>query len=101
MARITVEDCLPLVPNRYELVLLAAHRARALGVGAEPAVPWDRDKRCVVALRELGAGVLDPAAVREALVTSLQRHAVPDDRPEDEPAAAPLGDEIVWPPVTE
>lgn len=57
MARLTVEDCLPFVENRFELVLLAAKRARVLGLsGEEPLVDWDNDKPTVVALREIAAG---------------------------------------------
>ncbi len=80
MARITVEDCLQFAPNRFELVLLGAQRARDLGVGAEPTVSWDNDKATVVALREIGTGGLDPADLRESLIRSFQRYA-DTDRP--------------------
>lgn len=63
MARITVEDCLGQVDNRFQLVLVAARRARQLAMGMEPRVPWENDKPTVVALRELAAGKLDPEAV--------------------------------------
>ena len=56
MARVTVEDCLANVKNRFELVLLAAKRARQLAHGQEPFVPWDNDKVTVVALREIAEG---------------------------------------------
>lgn len=56
MARVTVEDCLANVKNRFELVLLAAKRARQLSHGEEPLVPWDNDKPTVVALREIAEG---------------------------------------------
>jgi DNA-directed RNA polymerase subunit omega len=57
MARITVEDCLKKIPNRFELVLVASKRARELlTTGQEPSVPWDHDKATVVALREVAAG---------------------------------------------
>ncbi len=59
MARITVEDCLDRVDNRFELVLIAARRARELALGREPLVPWENDKPTVVALRELAEGKLD------------------------------------------
>lgn len=59
MARITVEDCLSCVDNRFELVLIAARRARELALGREPLVPWENDKPTVVALRELAEGKLD------------------------------------------
>lgn len=59
MARITVEDCLSQVDNRFELVLIAARRARELALGKEALVPWENDKPTVVALRELAEGKLD------------------------------------------
>ena len=59
MARITVEDCLDRVDNRFELVLVAARRARDLAMGREALVPWENDKPTVVALRELAEGKLD------------------------------------------
>lgn len=59
MARITVEDCLDQVDNRFELVLIAARRARELSIGKEALVPWNNDKPTVVALRELAEGKLD------------------------------------------
>ncbi len=63
MARITVEDCLEHVDNRFNLVLLAAKRARQLEHGVEPLVPWDNDKPTVVALREIAAGLITPETV--------------------------------------
>jgi DNA-directed RNA polymerase subunit omega len=63
MARITVEDCLEKVPNRFELILLASRRARQLLTsGEEPTVPWDNDKATVVALREIAEGHITPAS---------------------------------------
>jgi DNA-directed RNA polymerase subunit omega len=60
MARVTVEDCLDHVDNRFELILVAAKRARQLSVGGkEPLVPWENDKATVVALRELEQGLID------------------------------------------
>jgi DNA-directed RNA polymerase subunit omega len=59
MARITVEDCLDQVDNRFELVLIASRRARDLALGKEALVPWENDKPTVVALRELAEGRLD------------------------------------------
>jgi len=59
MARITVEDCLDRVDNRFELVLIAARRARDLALGREALVPWENDKPTVVALRELAEGKID------------------------------------------
>jgi DNA-directed RNA polymerase subunit omega len=65
MARITVEDCLNRVDNRFELVLLAAKRARQLLAGAEPLVDWGNDKATVVALREIASGKLDLNKLKE------------------------------------
>ncbi len=65
MARVTVEDCLEHVDNRFELVLVASKRARQIARGAEPLVPWDNDKPTVVALREIAAGLIDPRKVLE------------------------------------
>ena len=65
MARITVEDCLDNVGNRFELVLAASRRARQLAMGLEPRVPWDNDKPTVVALREIAEAKVDPASLRK------------------------------------
>jgi DNA-directed RNA polymerase subunit omega len=65
MARITVEDCLQNVDNLFQLVLLAAQRARRLANGAEPTVPLENDKPTVVALREIAAGNITPEMLRE------------------------------------
>lgn len=80
MARVTVEDCIVQVPNRFELVLLAAQRARNIGRGEEMTVDRDNDKNPVVALREIADTTIDLAAVEADLVKSLQR------APEPEPA---------------
>ncbi len=79
MARVTVEDCVDKVPNRFDLVLYSAYRARQLSGGAEPAVDRDRDKNPVVALREIAAKVLKPDEVRENYIRSLQKHAEVDE----------------------
>lgn len=65
MARVTVEDCLDKVDNRFELCLVATKRARQIANGKEPLVPWENDKPTVVALRELAAGLYDPKAIDE------------------------------------
>ncbi len=83
MARVTVEDCVLLVPNRFDLVLLAAHRARALGSGAELKVDRDRDKNPVVALREIAEEKMDLNSLKESLVKGLQKRLEPD-QPEEE-----------------
>ena len=73
MARVTVEDCVELVPNRFELVLLAAQRARGISAGAELTVDRDRDKNPVVALREIAEETVSLEDLRETLITSNQR----------------------------
>ncbi len=83
MARVTVEDCVIQVPNRFDLVMLAAHRARALTSGAELTVERDRDKNPVVALREIAEQKLDLGNLNEALIKNLQKRVEPD-RPEEE-----------------
>lgn len=65
MARVTVEDCLDKVDNRFELCLVATKRARQIANGKEPMVEWENDKPTVVALRELAAGLYDPKAMDE------------------------------------
>lgn len=66
MARITVEDCIERIPNMFELVLVAAKRARRLANGAEALVPWENDKPTVVALREIADGLVTPEILTEA-----------------------------------
>jgi DNA-directed RNA polymerase subunit omega len=80
MARVTVEDCIVQIPNRFELVLLAAQRARNIGRGEEMTIERDNDKNPVVALREIAETTIDLAAIEADLVKSLQR------APEPEPA---------------
>ena len=87
MARVTVEDCVEKVPNRFSLVLLAAHRARAISAGSSLLVDRDNDKNPVVALREIADDVLDHEGVRENLIGSLQRV---DERSEAEEEAETL-----------
>jgi DNA-directed RNA polymerase subunit omega len=79
MARVTVEDCVDKVPNRFDLVLYSAFRARQLSGGAETLVDRDRDKNPVVALREIAAKSLKPDEVREEYIKSLQKHAEVDE----------------------
>jgi DNA-directed RNA polymerase subunit omega len=73
MARVTVEDCVQKVPNRFNLVLLSAHRARAISAGSALLVDRDNDKNPVVALREIADDVVEPEGLKESLITSLQR----------------------------
>ena len=65
MARITVEDCVAKIPNKFQLVLVAAKRARQLANGAEPMVPWENDKPTVVALREIAEGHIGESILEE------------------------------------
>jgi DNA-directed RNA polymerase subunit omega len=83
MARVTVEDCIDKVENRFELVLMASHRARTISSGAHPVVPRDKDKNTVVALREIAEARLAPDDLREDLIHALQKH-VEVDEPEAE-----------------
>ena len=82
MARVTVEDCIEQIPNRLELVLLAAQRARNLSRGASITIDRDNDKNPVVALREIADSTVDFGGLEQDLVKSLSR--VPDPEPADE-----------------
>ncbi len=86
MARVTVEDCIDKVDNRFDLVLLASHRARQVSQGAMITVDRDNDKNPVVALREIADETLSPGDLKEDLIHSLQKH-VEVDEPEPDPAA--------------
>ena len=92
MARVTVEDCVDKVPNRFDLVLYSGFRARQLSGGAEPMVDRDRDKNPVVALREIAAKVMKPEEMREEYIRSLQKHAEIDE-PEETPTEEDSGRE--------
>jgi DNA-directed RNA polymerase subunit omega len=83
MARVTVEDCIDKVENRFELVLLASHRARMIQSGSSILVARDNDKNPVVALREIADEKLKPEDLKEDLIHSLQKH-VEVDEPEAE-----------------
>jgi len=84
MARVTVEDCVEKVQNRFELVLYAAQRARQISSGAELKVDRDNDKNPVVALREIAEEAETVEALREAVVQSLQKHVEVDEPEEDD-----------------
>ena len=84
MARVTVEDCVDKIPNRFELVLLASQRARQISGGAELTIDRDRDKNPVVALREVADQTVKPRELEEALIGSLQRVQVDEDDVADE-----------------
>ncbi len=92
MARVTVEDCVEKVPNRFNLVLLAAHRARAISAGAPLLIDRDNDKNPVVSLREIADDVLDAESLREALIVSLQRVDERSDAEEEAETLALLAD---------
>ena len=84
MARVTVEDCVTKIPNRFELVMLAAQRARSIAAGADLTLDRDNDKNPVVALREIADETIDLDDLREGLVKSLQKHVEMDEPEEDE-----------------
>ncbi len=84
MARVTVEDCIHKVPNRFELVLLSAHRARMISQGSPLTIDRDNDKNPVVALREIADQSIRPDDLREDYVHSMQRHVEVDEPEESE-----------------
>ncbi len=84
MARVTVEDCVTKIPNRFELVMMAAQRARSIAAGAELTLDRDNDKNPVVALREIADETVDLDDLREGLIKSLQKHVEMDEPEEDE-----------------
>ena len=79
MARVTVEDCIDKVENRFELVLVASHRARLIASGAKISVERDNDKNPVVALREIAETTVSPGDIKEDLVHSLQKYVEVDE----------------------
>ena len=84
MARITVEDCVDKVTNRFDLVLVAAQRARQVSSGAPLTVERDNDKNPVVALREIADETIDPNELEESLVHGMQKHVEVDEPEEDD-----------------
>jgi DNA-directed RNA polymerase subunit omega len=94
MARVTVEDCIDKVENRFELVLIASHRARMIASGSQITVDRDNDKNPVVSLREIADATLAPEDLKEDFIQSLQKH-VEVDEPEAEavPALAAVSEE--------
>ena len=93
MARVTVEDCVEKIPNRFSLVLPAAHRARNISSGAEPLVDRDRDKDPVVSLREIGDGAITPEELRDSFVMlyqDVQPAAAAEDEQDRLALAAPV-----------
>lgn len=92
MARVTVEDCVDKVPNRFDLVTLAAHRARMISTGAPLTVDRDNDKNPVVSLREIAEETIPVADLREQAIEALQRH-IEVDEPEEDRMSALMGGE--------
>jgi len=88
MARVTVEDCVTKIPNRFDLVLCAAQRARQISAGGALLVDRDRDKNPVVALREIAEDKVKPADLKEALISGQQKHIEVDEPEEDQLDAA-------------
>jgi DNA-directed RNA polymerase subunit omega len=85
MARVTVEDCIDKVENRFELVLVASHRARLIASGAKISVERDNDKNPVVALREIAETTVSPGDLKEDLIHSLQKYVEVDEVEPEEP----------------
>ena len=92
MARVTVEDCVDKVPNRFELVMLASHRAREIAAGAPITVERDNDKNPVVALREIAEETQSAEELRERLIESNQTQ-IEVDEPEEDSMAMLMGGE--------
>ncbi|ESZ88004.1 MULTISPECIES: DNA-directed RNA polymerase subunit omega [Pseudomonadota] len=95
MARVTVEDCIDKVTNRFDLVLLAAQRAREISGGAELTIDRDRDKNPVVALREIADETILPEDLKESLTQSMQKVQVDDDDDADEIGSLSLSAEAL------
>lgn len=95
MARVTVEDCVVKIPNRFELVLLAAQRAREMASGAHPTLDRDNDKNPVVALREIAAESVPFDGLQNSLIKSMQKH-VEIDEPEPDQELE-IGTQTGWP----
>ena len=87
MARVTVEDCIEKIDNRFDLVLMAAHRARMISAGSQITIDRDNDKNPVVALREIAEETVSPGDLKEDLIHSLQKYVEVD---EPEPESMPL-----------
>ncbi|WP_412546110.1 DNA-directed RNA polymerase subunit omega [Maricaulis sp. MIT060901] len=92
MARVTVEDCIEKIPNRFRLVLMAAHRARNISAGSALTIDRDNDKNPVVALREIADETLDMDMLKDSLVTGLQRVLPLEDDEETTEAPTPAAE---------
>jgi DNA-directed RNA polymerase subunit omega len=95
MARVTVEDCVQVVPNRFDLVILAAQRSREISAGAPLTVDRDNDKNPVVALREIADRTVDSAQLTESVIHGMQKHVETDEPEEDDMAQLMSGDQWV------
>ncbi|HUZ74850.1 MAG TPA: DNA-directed RNA polymerase subunit omega [Stellaceae bacterium] len=95
MARVTVEDCVIKIPNRFELVLLAAQRARDMASGAQPTLDRDNDKNPVVALREIAADSIALDGLQNNLIKGMQKHVEIDEPEEDHEIE--IGAQTAWP----
>ena len=95
MARVTVEDCVDKIPNRFDLVLLAAQRARQVSGGAELTIDRDRDKNPVVALREIAEETVRPKHLQEAIISGLQRVRIDEEDETDELASLAVSAEAL------
>lgn len=84
MARVTVEDCVQRIPNRFDLVMIAAQRGRSIGAGAPLTVDRDNDKNAVVALREIAEGTVDLKELENNLIQGLQKVVEVEELPEEE-----------------
>ncbi len=94
MARVTVEDCVERVPNRFDLVLLAAQRAREISAGSSLTVERDNDKNPVVARREIADETVELEEVNEGLIRRFQKQAEKDEPEEDQPNFDPISAEL-------
>jgi len=92
MARVTVEDCIVQIPNRFDLVMAAAQRARDVAAGSQITVDRDNDKNPVVALREIAEQTVNSEVLKESLIKGLQKH-VEVDEPEDDDLERLIGAE--------
>jgi DNA-directed RNA polymerase subunit omega len=95
MARVTVEDCIEKIPNRFDLVMMAAQRSRGLASGAELTVDRDNDKNPVVALREIAEETVDLKELENNLIKSLQKHVERDEQEEEADLLTAATDDFV------
>ena len=92
MARVTVEDCVEKIPNRFDLLLVAAQRAKDIGAGAPMNIERDNDKNTVVALREIAEDKIDCGALEDELVTGMQKYVKEDEAPADDDESVKAAD---------